>query len=249
MFKKHLTARALETEKRMEENRGDAWRWIRAATQGLLKALSDKPFSVLLGIVLWTALIVASSLDTFCVADLTDSAAKVCLNGKSYWTVALFGGALLLMANNASPDLVMLGFSVLLVLSDVISNAEAWAGFSSTSVLSIGALFIVARALEETRAVEKILLPLLGKPTGHVSALLRLCLPVAVLSAFMNNTPLVAMLLPVCEGWAARCDLSIKVLLIPLSFTAMLGGQFQTHIPRPFWCSVSMNLFAARMAL
>jgi len=232
----------------MEEGVGIAGRQIRAATQGLLQALRARPASVLLALVLWTALIVASTLDAFCVADLTDTAAIVCLNGKSYWTVALLVGALLLMANDASPDLVMLGFSVLLVLSDVISNGEAWAGFSSTSVLSIGALFIVARALEETRAVELILLPLLGKPTGHVSALLRLCLPVAVLSAFMNNTPLVAMLLPVCEGWAARCNLSIKVLLIPLSFSSMLGGQFQTtHIPSPLWCRAGIcSLRASR---
>ena len=75
-----------------------------------------------------------------------------------------------------------------------------------------GALFVVARALEETRAVERLLLPALGKPRGHRSALLRLCLPVGLFSAFLNNTPIVAMLLPICEGWAARCNLSIKVL-------------------------------------
>ena len=85
---------------------------------------------------------------------------------KSYWTVTLLVGALVLMTNNASPDLVMLTFSVLFMLSDVISNGEAWAGFGSTSVLSISALFVVVRALEETRAVEKILLPLLASPLG-----------------------------------------------------------------------------------
>lgn len=74
-----------------------------------------------------------------------------------------------------------------------------------------GALFVVARALEETRAVERLLLPALGRPRGHRSALLRLCLPVGLFSAFLNNTPIVAMLLPICEGWAARCNLSIKV--------------------------------------
>ena len=79
----------------------------------------------------------------------------VCLDSSSYWTVSLLLGALLLMANEAAPDLTMLGFTVLLVLSEVISDAEAWAGFSSTSVLSIGALFVVARALEETRESER----------------------------------------------------------------------------------------------
>lgn len=119
----------------------------------------------------------------------------------------------------------MLGFTVLLVLSSTISDAEAWSGFSSTSVLSIGALFVVARALEETRAVERMLLPLLGQPSNHISALFRLCIPVALFSAFLNNTPIVAMLLPVSEKWAVRSNLSIKVLLMPLSFASMLGGM------------------------
>ena len=82
----------------------------------------------------------------------------------------------------------MLAFTVLLVLSNVVSDAQAWAGFSSTSVLSIGALFVVARALEETRAIERILLPILGRPSGHTGALVRLCLPVMFFSAFLNNT-------------------------------------------------------------
>ena len=45
-----------------------------------------------------------------------------------------------------------------------------------------------------------------------------------MLSAFMNNTPIVAMLLSVSEAWASRCGLSTRVLLMPLSFASMLGG-------------------------
>ncbi len=95
-----------------------------------------------------------------------------------------------------------------------------------------GALFVVARALEETRAVERLLLPALGRPRGHRSALLRLCLPVGLFSAFLNNTPIVAMLLPICEGWAARCNLSIKVrglTMAAVTYTATLdqGGRLR----------------------
>ena len=188
IFLKRKLSMGVHTAQSREEREGIigfSKREARAASQRLIETLAARPISVILTIVLWTALIVVSKLPAICMADLTDPAATVCLDGKSYWTVALLVGALVLMANNASPDLVMLAFSVLLVLSDVISNREAWAGFGSTSVLSIGALFVVARALEETRAVEKILLPLLGKPAGHMCALLRLCFPVAVFSAFL----------------------------------------------------------------
>ena len=90
----------------------------------------------------------------------------------------------------------------------------------------------MARALEETRAVERLLLPALGRPRGHRSALLRLCLPVGLFSAFLNNTPIVAMLLPICEGWAARCNLSIKVrgpTMAAVTYTATLdhGGRLR----------------------
>ena len=213
----------------------------RKAREGLdavFHLLRARRISAVLACTGWLALIVLSSVPSLdvCVAtasgmvngttnSTTDTSTYACLTSRSYWTLALLLGALLLMANEAAPDLVMLGFTVLLQLSGVISDEEAWAGFCSTSVLSIGALFVVARALEETRAVEKLLLPLLGRPTGHVSALLRLCAPVAVFSAFLNNTPIVAMVLTVCERWAARSNLSIKVLLMPLSFASMLGGM------------------------
>ena len=149
----------------------------------------------------------------------------ICLDGDSYLVMALYLYALLIMANDAPPDLVMLGFTLILVFADIIKDKDAWSGFCSTSVLAIGALLVVARALEETRAIEAVLLPILGTPKNHVSALLRLTLPVVVLSAFLNNTPIVAMLMGVCEQWAARSNLSVKVLLMPLSFASLLGGM------------------------
>ena len=178
-----------------------------------------------------TCLVFAFFPDLVCVPSpdslLSNSTGviDVCLNAESYWALALTLVALLLMANNQPADLVMLGFTVLLSVSDVISDEEAWQGFSEPSVLAIGVLFVVARALEETRAVELLIMPLLGAPTTHFSAILRLCLPVGFFSAFMNNTPIVAMLLSVVETWAAQQGLSAKVLLMPLSFASMLGGM------------------------
>jgi di/tricarboxylate transporter len=189
---------------------------------GMVLQVRRYPVSVFIAIAGWSALVFLASMPA---SSICVSAGDRCLDGKSYWTLALLLGALLMMVNDAAPDLIMLAFSVLLVLSNVISDAEAWAGCSSPSVLSIGALFVVARALEETRAVETIMLPLLGRPSGHWSALLRLCPPVMVFSGFLNNTPIVAMMIPMCEQWAAENDLSIKVMLMPLSFASMLGGM------------------------
>ena len=147
-----------------------------------------------------------------------------CLTGESFWVMALYLYALILMANDCAPDLVMLGMTIILIFSKVITDKDAWSGFCSTSILAIASLLILAKALEETRAVESVLLPILGNPTNHFSAILRLTLPVVCLSAFLNNTPIVAMLMSVCENWAARSNLSVKCLLMPLSFASLLGG-------------------------
>ena len=200
-----------------------------AKLHAVKRILLSHPISVVLGVLVYVAILIMALWPTeLCVtAPSTNSSesATVCLYGQSYLTCALLWGSLLLMANEVPTDLVMLSFTIVLVLTNTITNTEAWSGFSSTSVLSIGALFLVARCLEETRAVEIILRPILGNPGGHRSALIRLCLPVAFLSAFLNNTPIVAMLIGVCESWAARANLSVKVLLIPLSFAAILGGM------------------------
>lgn len=147
-----------------------------------------------------------------------------CLKSEAYWVMALYLYALIVMANDAPPDLVMLGFTIVLIFSKIITDKDAWSGFCSTSILAIASLLVMCRALEETKAVEAVILPILGNPSNHFSAILRLTLPVICLSAFLNNTPIVAMLMGVCENWAARSNLSVKCLLMPLSYAALLGG-------------------------
>jgi len=147
-----------------------------------------------------------------------------CLQSEAYWVMALYLYALIVMANDAPPDLVMLGFTIVLIFSKIITDKDAWSGFCSTSILAIASLLVMCRALEETKAVEAVILPILGNPSNHFSAILRLTLPVICLSAFLNNTPIVAMLMSVCENWAARSNLSVKCLLMPLSYAALLGG-------------------------
>ena len=148
-----------------------------------------------------------------------------CLGVDGWVTVWLALTALLLMANEAPPHLVMLSTTTLLLLLRIIDDAEAWKGFSSSSILTIGVMFVVARAMYTTHAVDKVVLPLLGSPRSHTAAIVQLCLPTSLMSAFLNNTPIVAILLPVCESWAARNGLSTHVLLIPLSFSSILGGM------------------------
>lgn len=97
-------------------------------------------------------------------------------------------------------------------------------GFGNEGVVTVGALFVVAAGLRETGAVGFVIQRVLGRPRSVAMAVLRLSAPVAVLSAFLNNTPIVAVLLPVVSDWGRRLRIPVSKLLIPLSYAAILGG-------------------------
>lgn len=138
--------------------------------------------------------------------------------------------ALALVRNLAGPDTVLLGGLALLMTFGLFSNlfptpAEAVAGFGNEAVITIAVLFVIAEGLNQTGAMSLITQPLLGRPGSVRPALLRLTLPVAFLSAFLNNTPIVAMYMPVVSDWCKKIGIAPSKLFIPLSYAAILGGS------------------------
>lgn len=113
---------------------------------------------------------------------------------------------------------------VVLVLIGVLPMSQALVGFSNEQVHTVALLFVVASALDRSGALRLVTSRILIK-TPHLSyAILRMTLPVASLSAVLNNTPIVAMLLPEVRAWARRIGVAPSRLLIPLSYAAILGG-------------------------
>jgi len=139
-----------------------------------------------------------------------------------------------LMLTRISADGVMLGALAVLAVAPVPSNDgwrlgvisadEALKGFGNSGLLTVAALFVIVTGLRETGAVDVLGRSLLGTPRTVRGAIARLYLPVCGLSAFLNNTPLVAILIPAVSDMARRCGVSPSRLLIPLSFAAILGG-------------------------
>jgi di/tricarboxylate transporter len=121
-------------------------------------------------------------------------------------------------------DLVLLtGLAILLALG-VIDTGEAIAGFANPAVWTVAFLYIIAAGLRHTGALSSITARALGRPGSTTGAQARIMLPVAGASAFMNNTPIVAMFLPVLKDWASRNKIPASSLFMPLSFAAILGG-------------------------
>ncbi|MEH6472459.1 MAG: SLC13 family permease [Halopseudomonas sp.] len=140
-------------------------------------------------------------------------------------TLGTVGTVLTLLLTSRLPtDVILMAALAILIISGVLTPIEALEGFANPGVMTIAVLYIVAAGLKNTGAIQWIAQRLLGQPNDVKSAQLRVMLPSAVLSAFMNNTTVVAMFLPAIQEWAKRLDLPTSKLLLPLSYAAILGG-------------------------
>ncbi len=136
-----------------------------------------------------------------------------------------------LVSGKISPDVAMLGGLTVLMFIDallpsvtIISPSEGIAGFAHPAVIMIAGLFIIAAGLQETGATEMIASKVLGRPKSVMGAQIRLMFPVAAMSAFMNNTAVVAMYMPIVTDWSRSLKISASKFFIPLSYAAILGG-------------------------
>ncbi|MBO6058977.1 MAG: SLC13 family permease, partial [Bacteroidaceae bacterium] len=121
-------------------------------------------------------------------------------------------------------DVAFLFVIAILLLTGVLSTEEALGGFSSTSVVVIGVLFVVLAGLIHTGVLQWIVRYLLGTPSGYSAAVVRLMLPVAALSSLLSNTTVVALFVGVVKVWARKLNMSPSKLLIPLSYASGFGG-------------------------
>lgn len=134
------------------------------------------------------------------------------------------GSLLLLAANRIAADVVMMGAMGLLLICGVLTPKEALNGFANEGLMTIAALYVVATALQRSGAVATLARLLLGQPRHPASMVLRVMLPTSLLSAFVNNTPVVAMLIPAVQEWARRLQQPASRFLLPLSYASILGG-------------------------
>ena len=129
-----------------------------------------------------------------------------------------------LLVTKLRSDLVFLGAIAILFVTGVLNAKEAFSGFSSTSVVVIGVLFVVVSGLTHTGVLQWIVKNLLGQPNSYSKAVVRLMLPVAALSSFLSNTTVVALFVGIVKMWSKKLGISPSKLLIPLSYASGMGG-------------------------
>jgi di/tricarboxylate transporter len=143
-------------------------------------------------------------------------------------TLAVVAVSLVLFIRDTlPPGVVLLCATITLMVTRVITPEQAFSGFANPAPLTVAALYVLARAVEVTGALDSVLSRLLGNGDSERttrSLLARLVWPVTAASAFLNNTPIVAMTAPQVAAWCAQRGRSATPFLMPISFAAILGG-------------------------
>lgn len=142
-------------------------------------------------------------------------------------TLGVLGLALIFFIFEWLPvDITAIATAVLLMLLGLVTPEEGIAGFSNSATITVLAMFILSAGIERTGAIQIVsdfLLRRGGKnPTRQIFVLGAVVGPI---TAFLNNTAVVAVFIPIVEEWSRKRNISVSKLLIPLSYATVLGGM------------------------
>lgn len=123
-----------------------------------------------------------------------------------------------------SPSIIIFGALIILWNAEILPTSDALSGFSNGGMLTVGALLVVVQTFDRTGLISRICNKVFGKSKNPRVGLVRMMIVVNILSAFLNNTPLVAMMMPILRDWARSQGFAPSKFLIPLAYAAVTGG-------------------------
>lgn len=139
------------------------------------------------------------------------------------FVIAMF---VLMFMEVAHPATIAFLTLVIFLILGYTSPEEAMLTMSNEGLLTLALLFIVVSVIERTNITEKILYKILRNSNSEKGALLRLTPPLAGLSAFLNNTPLVVMMTTAMQNWCKDRGFHPSKFLLPISYITIFGGMF-----------------------
>ncbi|MBQ0049284.1 MAG: SLC13 family permease [Bacteroidales bacterium] len=130
-----------------------------------------------------------------------------------------------LIADRLKPGLILFSCVVLMLCAGILTPKECLEGFSNKGMITVALLFLVSEGVRRSGVLEQMLNRLLPKGETTVQkANMRLLPCVSLVSAFLNNTPVVVIFAPMIRNWARKMHLPSTKFLIPLSYATILGG-------------------------
>lgn len=140
-------------------------------------------------------------------------------------TAILIIALILLVSEKISVDRTAIGVMAVLAITGILTPKEAVAGFANPAVVTVGAMFLISRGLIRTGAVGYLTEYVLRFSWGNSTvAFITVLFTVGCASAFINNTPVVVLFIPIIMSLSCEYDLSPSKLLIPVSYASILAG-------------------------
>ncbi len=143
---------------------------------------------------------------------------------KGWFTLSLLVLLVVALARGLPTELTFVLALSVLVTAQVISLQDSLSGFCNSGILTVATLYVVAAGLSATGALDFYVGKLLGSPRKLSQAHIRLLLVPGAVSAFINNTPLVALMIPIISKWAAKINQPVSQLHLPMVYAIVLGG-------------------------
>ncbi len=132
---------------------------------------------------------------------------------------------ILLITEKLPIDLTAMGIMVALMVTRILTPLEAVAGLANPAVVTVGAMFLISRGMIRTGAVGFIGEKVIHYSKGRANlAMLMTLLTVAISSAFINNTPVVVLFIPIITSLSCEFGFSPSKFLIPISYASILAG-------------------------
>jgi di/tricarboxylate transporter len=140
-------------------------------------------------------------------------------------TLILVVAMILLITEKLPVDVTSIGIIVVLPITGILAPTEAIAGFASPAVITVGAMFLISKGMIRTGAVGFISQKVIDYSRGsHILAIFLILVIVGTASAFINNTPVVVLFIPIILGLSCELDFSPSKILIPVSYASILAG-------------------------
>lgn len=117
----------------------------------------------------------------------------------------------------------IIGISVLGIFG-ILTPTEMLSGFANEQLAVIIMLLLIGEIIRKSTLIDNLFEHFFRKTFSYRKFIFKLIFPVSALSAFINNTPLVAIMMPYVHNWGKRNNTAPSKLLIPLSYAAILGG-------------------------
>jgi len=159
-----------------------------------------------------------------CICLLASANLNAKLTPKSWLVIWVVLVALVLLIKGAETDGVMMGGTLLLNVTGVLTQDEAWAAFSNDVVLAVASLGGISSVLGRTGVIDAAFGPFLGSPTSYRVALFRVAVPTVLFNVGISNTCVMSCLMPVVEKWSADIGIHQAMFLMPISYLLLVSG-------------------------